>query len=277
MTDKNLQEQMAQFEAARITAPVSLQPQAIGKIVAVHDGTDQNATVTALAKAMAERVAVELVTLAPQLTDGHDVLPELLAAAGSGDVLVLPSPFGRDYQAEGQISLSTVVDVLLAKSEASICIARAPLSDAMHAVCNPLVVLQVNRHRKVQATALALAFAKDGGELLLLSTVDPHVAIRDEELLARNLDPRDLTPEILAGLATARAAALTAELQRHAGEWDVDPKVHFALGDTIALTLEANENRLGLLVVGRDRDARSEAAQRARRLLLASPYPVLLV
>ena len=53
MTDKDLQEQMAQFEAARITSPVELQPQTVSKVVAVHDRTDQDATVDALAKAVA--------------------------------------------------------------------------------------------------------------------------------------------------------------------------------------------------------------------------------
>lgn len=274
MTDKDLQEQMAQFEAARITSPVELQPQPVGKVVAAHDGSDQDATVDALAKAMAARAGCE-VEMHP--ATGDDPLPALLAAAGKGDVLVLPAPLGRDYQTAGQISLSTTVDVLLAKSEAAICIARAPMEDAEHSVTHPLVALQIDRHRKVQAAALALTFAKGGGEIVLLSTVDPHNALRDEELLARNLDPGDLSPEVLEGLATARAAALTAELQRHAGDWDVTPMVHFALGDTVELTLEENEERNGMLVVGRDPDARSEEAQRARRLVLASAAPVLLV
>jgi len=277
MTDKNLQEQMAQFEAARITSPVELQPQAVNKVVAVHDATDQDTTVDALAEAMVARVGCELQSIAPLAGGVPDALPALLAAAGQGDVLVLASPFGRDYQAEGQISLSTTVDVLLAKSKASICIARAEVEDPIHAVTHPLVALQIDRHRKVQATALALAFAQNGGEMLLLSTVDPHNPLRDEELLARNLDPRDLSPEVLEGLATARAAALTAELQRHASEWDVTPMVHFALGDTVELTLEENQQRRGLLVVGRDLEACSEEAQRARRLVLASSFPVLLV
>jgi len=277
MTDKDLQEQMAQFEAARITAPVDLQPRPVKSVVAVHDGTDQDATVDALAQVMAERAGCESRVIAPLADGNSDALPALLAAAGAGDILVVPSPFGRDYQAEGQISLSTTVDVLLAKSEAAICIARAEIEDPSEAVTHPLVALQIDRHRKVQATSLALTFAKNGGEMLLLSTVDPHNALRDEELLARNLDPGDLSPEILEGLATARAAALTAELQRHASEWDVTPMVHFALGDTVELALEENEQRRGLLVAGRDPDARSEEAQRARRLVLASSSPVLLV
>jgi hypothetical protein len=157
-----------------------------------------------------------------------------------------------------------------------VCVARAPIADVERCVTHPIVGLQVDRHRKVVATALALALAQNGGDILLLSTVDPHAGIRDEELLARNLDPRDLSPEVLQGLASARAAALTAALQRHAGDWDVEPHLHFALGDTVELLLELNEARRGIVVAGRDRDARTDAAQRARRLVLASPWPVLL-
>ncbi|HEB52979.1 MAG TPA: hypothetical protein ENI87_06985 [bacterium] len=273
----DLKEQMAKFAAARITAPVELSPQSVGRVVAAHDGTDQDATVDTLANAMAARLGTGCEHAAPATGDADAALATLLAAAGAGDVLVVPSPFGRDYEAEGQLSLSTTIDLLLARSEASICIARAPVGDAERTITHPLVGLQIDRHRKVPATALALALAKGGGELLLLSTVDPHHELHDEELLARNLDPRDLSPEVLGGLASARAAALTAELQRHAGDWDVVPMVHFALGDTVELLLEENERRQGLVVAGRDRDARSEAAQNARRLVLASRSPVLLV
>ena len=273
--DKNLQEQVAQFEAARILSPVELEPAPVRQVVAVHDGTDQGATVDALAAAIAARGGAEVKTLRPQGAD--EQLGEVTLSAGAGDVIVLPSPFGRDYESEGQISLSTVVELLLCRSDASICIARAPVEDVEQCITHPIVGLQIDRHRKVAATALALTLAKNGGEILLVSTVDPHNRVRDEELIARNLDPRDLSAEVLQGLATARAAALTAELQRHAGDWDVEPLVHFAIGDTVEVLLEQNQQRGGLFVVGRDRDARSEAAQRARRLILASSLPVLLV
>lgn len=276
MSDRSLQEQMAQFEAARIASPVELAPATVRRVVAVHDGSDQDATVDALAVAIAARTGAAVHPVPPP-SAGADPVPTVLAAAGEGELIVVPSPFGRDYASEGQASLSTAIDLLLAKSDAAVCIARGPLADAAHTVAHPLVGLQIDRHRKVHATALALALAQRGGELLLLSTVDPHAPVRDEELLARKLDPRDLSPEVLAGLASARAAALTASLQRHAAEWRVEPRVHFALGDTVELLLAENRERNGILVAGRDRDARSEAAQRARRLILASPWPVLLV
>lgn len=278
MSDKDdLKQQMASFEAARIARPANLAPAVIAGVVAVHDGTDQDATVDALAQAIAQRTGARLTTLAAPSGPDADPLPAMLDAAGEGDVIVVPSPFGRDYEAEGQLSLSTTIDLLLARSKAAVCVARAPVADAAACVARPVVGLQIDRHRKVAATAMALSLAKGGGELLLLSTVDPHTAIEDEELLARRFDPRDMSPEILTGLASARAAALTADLQKHAGEWHVEPRVQFALGDTVELLLEANEERCGLLVAGRDRDPRSEEAQRAHRLILSSRWPVLLV
>lgn len=277
MSDNDdLREQMAKFAAARVTAPVELHLPELGKVVAVHDGTDQDRTVDQLAAEIARRCAIPCQTL-PLDPTARDVLPEMLAAAGERDVIVVPSPFGRDYEQLGQLSLSTAIDLLLAKSDASVCIARAPIDDVEHALSHPMVGLQIDRHRKVSATAMALALARGGGELLLLSTVDPHRGLREEELLARNLDPHDVSPEALSGLASARAAALTSALQRHASEWDVEPLVHFAIGDTVDLMLAENERRRGILVVGRDRDPRHEDAQSARRLVLGSALPVLLV
>lgn len=112
------------------------------------------------------------------------------------------------------------------------CVARGTMEDVFQCVTHPLVALQIERHRKVEATAFALALA-----------------------------PRHLT----------------AALQRRAAEWDVRVIVHFGLGDAVSLTLEENEECRGLLVVGRSREATSEAAQRFRRLALGSWSPVLLV
>jgi hypothetical protein len=101
--------------------------------------------------------------------------------------------------------------------------------------------------------------------------------VHGEELLGRNLDPENLSPDVLQALATARAGALTAALQKHAREWQTTVRVHFGIGDAVLLALTENERRGGLLVAGRNRDSTTIAAQDARRLVLASRWPVLLV
>lgn len=272
--DDPVKRQMAAFAAARVATPVHLEPTRVSDVLAVFDGTDQDPTVDALAAAIATRTGARVRSWRG---DMPDPAKSILAAASGCQVMVVPSPFRHDYCAEGHESLSTTVDLLLSRSTAAVCIARAPLPDAVECVSKATVALAIGRHHKVEATALALALVRGGGDLALLSVIDPHQPIRNEELLGRYLDPGDLSPDVLHGLASARAAALTAELQRRAREWRIKPSVKFAVGDPVDVALAANEPRGGLLVAGRDRDPRSEAAQQAHRLVLGSDLPVLLV
>lgn len=272
--DEDLKRQMAAFEAARTGAPLALVPAPLRTVLCVHDGSDQDATADQLAAALAARTAA---AVQPFAASAQDPLPEILAAAAGCELVVLPCPFRRDYTTERAESLSTTVDLLLARCKAALLLVRAPLDDADACLRRPLVALGIDRHRKVEATALALSLARGGGEICLQSVVDPHQPLRDEELLGRFLHPQDLSPAVLAGLASARAAALTAALQKHAGEWDLQPCVQFAVGDPVQLALDTAEQRHGVLVAGLDRDARSTAAQDARRLVLGSRWPVLLV
>lgn len=272
--DERLKEQMAQFEAARTGAPIHLAPARLTAVLAVRDGTNQDDTVTALARAVAARSGAAVHELH---SDAPDAVPAILEAAAGCELIVAPSPFRHDYADVGAHSVSTTIDLLIARSPAAVCLARAAIDEPEHCVSRPLVALQIDRHRKVEATAMALRLAMGGGEIALLSVVDPQEPVHGEELIGRYLDPQDLSPEVLHGLASARAAALTAALQRHAAEWDVTPLVKFAVGDAVETALEVNEPRGGLLVAGRERDAHREAAQRARRLVLGSRWPVLLV
>jgi hypothetical protein len=283
MTDRqDLAREMARFEAARVAAPVELAPAAVRGVLAVLDGTDQDPTVRALASALAARTGAEVRELEVIAGAAGDPLEVILAAAEDVDVVVVPSPFQRDFSSEHRESLSTTVDLLLCRCKAALCLARGPVADAAQCVAHPLVALQLDRHRKMPATALALALAKGGGGLALLSIVDPQERVAREELLGRDLDPKDLSIDVLQSLASARAAALTSTLQRHAKEWDVRAQVTFQVGDVVERTLELAATRRGvlgggLIVGGRDRDATSNAAQNARRLILRSELPVLLV
>lgn len=277
-THDDLKREMARFEAARVGARVELAPTPIDDILAVFDGTDQDATVRALASAMAAQTGAMVRELrAPDAAPQSDFLSAILSASVEADVVVAPCPFGRDYEREGAESLSTTVDLLLSRCDAAVCLARAPVADPKRCVTHPLVALQVHRHRKVEATAFAVSLARDGGALALLSVVDPNVAVKREELVGRFLDPRDLSAEVLESLASARAAALTSALQRHAREWRLRAQVKFGVGDVVELALEAANDRGALLVVGHARDATAESAQVARRLVLRSALPVLLV
>lgn len=273
MTDPELQRQIAQFEAARIERPLDLVPAELRRILVVADGSDQDATAQALARAAARGTA-EVVT---QGFDAQEPHAEILASARGFDLLVVPCPFRADYAAVGRDTLSTTLDLVLARGAVPVLLVRAPVGDPVACMRRPLVLLDVERRRKVEATAFALALARNGGDLALLSVVDPTIPVREQEMLGRYLPPGDLSPQRLEGLATARAAALTAALQRHAAELGVTPHVKFRVGDPVEIGLDAGARREGVLVAGLARVHGDPAFTRARELVLRSALPVLLV
>lgn len=271
--DRDLSRQIAAFEAARIAHPLHLEPAPVQEVLAVHDGTDQDRTVTALAEAAAAKTGAKLKRLA---ADGDEPHAAILEAAKSSQLMFIPSPFRLDYAEHRAQSLSTTIDLVLARGRTPVCLVRGPVEEPVACLSNPIVALNINRHRKVDATCLALTLARDG-TIALLSVVDPQKPVHEAELLGRYLDPGDLSPDVLEGLATSRAAALTSALQKGANEWSVTPRVKFILGDVVETALEVAEGRGGLLVAGLARDGHLDEAQRARQLVLGSSLPVLLV
>lgn len=272
MTDSDLKAQMAQFEAARTGEPLQLEPAELRQVLAVRDGSTEDPAVLALARAIGTRTGAQVRELA---VAAGDPVPAVLAAAQGCQLVVVQHRLGETSGSGHDGPLPAAIESLLARCPAALCLARAPFDE--HFVSHPLVALQIERQRKVEATAMALALARNGGELALLSVVDPSQPVRNEELLRRYIDPQDLSPEVLQGLATARAAILTAALQRRSREWKVRVLVKFAVGDAIATALEAATRRRSLLVAGRAADQDNAGAQRARQLVQRCTVPLLLV
>ncbi|MEM7199689.1 MAG: hypothetical protein AAF628_05445 [Planctomycetota bacterium] len=269
-----LAREMAGFEAARVTHPIKLEPATVGSVLAIYDGTDQDATVRALAAAAAARTGAGLTECTIDTADAADAI---LEAGRAHDLWFVPCPYRLDYTAIGAASLSPTLDLVLTRTPRPICLVRGPVDDPELCIQRPMVAVDVARHRKVDATALALALARGGGWLALLSIVDPSAEIHRAELVGRYLDPSDLSPESLGGLATARTGGLLAALQRGADAWDVAPRLIAQVGSLADEILRANTERGYLLVAGLDRDPKHASAQLARSLVLGSSLPVLLV
>lgn len=274
MTDEHilhdLQREIAGFAAARIDAPVRIERPKIARILLARDGSDQDATATAVTAALAANSGAPVKELSPPPAKAADVL---LAEARSDDLLVLPCPFGADYEAVGSVSLAPTLDVLLARSPCAMLLVRGPIENPARVICRPLVILQLDRHRKVNATCWAIGVAGPGGDITLLSVVDPQHRVERAELLGRYLPVGDLAPEVLLSLAGARAAALVAALQRGSRELHIEAHLKVRVGALPTVALEAGARHGGLLVGGLDRQAPGEA----RALVLASELPVLLV
>ena len=276
-TDPDLPElarEIAGFEAARIARPVHLEPTPIRSILAVRDGSDQDATVVALAQAAAELTGATVSELRPSAGDAHQ---EILAATDGHDLVLVPCPYGADYAAVGTQTLSTTLDVVLARGRTPTCLVRGPIEDATRWLHHPVVALDVHRARKVEATALALTLARGGGTILLSAVIDPSQPIADQQMLGLALDLEQLQPDVLAGVASARTATLTAALQRCASELRVLPRVKLQIGSVVDLALVAARHEHGIVVAGLARGTEHVDASCARQLVLRSELPVLLV
>ncbi len=274
MTDselnRDLQREMTAFAAARISAPVEVAPHVPQRILRLQDGSDQDATAAALAAALQRTTGAPVESLRPPLATAAEAI---LAAARAGDLLVLPCPFGADYANLRDVSLAATLDVLLARSPHPILAVRGPVADAAAVLAHPLVVLQLDRHRKVEATCHALGVAGRGASVTLLSVVDPQQPVHREELLGRALPVGDLDPEELHSLAGARAAAVVAALQRRAGELGITARLKVRVGSTADVGIDVASRHRGLIVGGLDR----KAPGAARALVLGTALPVLLV
>ncbi len=272
----SLERQMAAFEQARIEAPVDIQPMVCARVLVVHDGTDQDATSDALAAATASQYGVDVFTHKADPRDA-DAYQGILAAAEEHDIAFVPCPFGRDYAELKTETLSTTIDLLLSKARWPMCLVRGPVADPKDCMQEPAVILDIERHRNIHAAEAAASLARGGHALRLFAGIDPHVSIRDEELLGRQLSPGDLSVEVLEGLASARSAGLVSALQKNANEWNITPQVSFAIGDPVETALDALRDSCHVIVAGCNRKSDTPGAASARRLVLRSALPVLLV
>lgn len=273
--DHELQRQMAAFEAALIEQPVVLEPVQPKRVLVARDGSNQDDTAMALARAIVARTGGELGEWHGPPSDlAHE---SILAACEAADLLVVPCPFGADYSKVGADSLSTTLDVILARGRTPVLCVRGAVEDVDELLDHPLVALDVARARKVEATAFALGLCRSGGEVALLDVIDPAEPVKREEIVGRWLDPSDLDDEDLAAMHSARTAALTAALQKRSSSAGIGARVMIQAGSALDVTLEVGEHRGGLIVAGLMRDHRDPGFARARELVLASALPVLLV
>jgi nucleotide-binding universal stress UspA family protein len=273
--DHELQRQMAAFEAARIARPIQLVRPSLKRILVARDGSNQDPPALVLAREIAKRHSSEVGEWNGKVSElAHEAI---LAACEAADLLVIPSPFGADHTAVGAYTLSTTLDIVLARGHTPVLCIRQPELAVTKSLDAPLVVLDVHRERKSEATAMALALTAPGGEVALLAVVDPTQPQEREEILGRWLDPAQIEEADLTALHGARTAALTAALQKESSARGVLAKVMVRTGAVIDVALEQARQRAGILVVGLDRRAGSPAAKTARELILRSKLPVLLV
>lgn len=175
---------MRMFEKSQTGDAPGVTPIKPSRVLLVLDGSGQDATAIAAAETLRERFNVETLVLDARDHDGdsqpHEDLTgpviekvsgarpiqrsegesyeAILAAlaAHSVDLLIVPCPFGRDFEKVGTDSAGTVIDVLLSRCPCPLLVIRR--SDQRLDACSRTVSVIVGAECDVELKAAAWAF-----------------------------------------------------------------------------------------------------------------------
>ncbi len=297
--DEQVKQSIEQFERSRIGETSAIEPRSPRRILLVLDGSAQDETSLAIAAGLHNRFQAETFVLDARENVAENTLAEdgaaRLAAQAiekpSGDsyeqilsatndkaceLVIVPSPFGRDLEKVGSDSTGTVIDILLTRSQAPLLVVRRKFAVDEQPFARVQLVLLGENATAREAGAWAAGLVAEGGQLQLAIDL-PDELLREVCEMMKSLAPdKNISPEQIAAvmerdsMRTHRALQLAAA---NAGfEYDLavhskDP-FHFDTFD------EAQPGWLLVLALGRQAPAsEGRVHDRIRR----SPLPVLVV
>lgn len=218
--DQDVHDSMALFERAQVGEVAPISPRQPHRILLVLDGSTQDdlsielcrrlktrfdsaldvldARESVSVNELAEEAARSLGATAVAKSDDESYEQILHAAAEMrSDLIVVPSPYGRDLEKIGSDSTGTVIDVLLARSPVPLLVIRQPFQVMGEPFARALIVLVSENKAAADAAAWAAGLVRTGGtaeltlvleqEVLenvrhLIQEVDPSIQIGAEQL-----------------------------------------------------------------------------------------------
>ena len=196
--DRDFDESMRMFEKAMVPIAEPIEPKQPSRILVAFDGSSQEVALIDAAATLQSRSGATILVLdarEPALAETNNpsieqavAIPnsqmvvktsgtsydQILAAIETEqpDLVVLPCPFGRDFQKIGAESIGTVVDVMLARSPVPLLIVRRtdqPLAKACKKVA---MVVSSESDAEPLAAAWAVGLATDNASISLEVVMD---------------------------------------------------------------------------------------------------------
>lgn len=271
---ENFNEDVGMFEAAAHPTRVKLTVPVLKSILVVQDGSSQDATAMGFAEAIASRCGAALEVL----SDAENA-EQILARAGrsSTQMVVLPVPFGQNYDELAHDSLGAVVDQLLLKSGGPVLCIREPqdpaqIQQALHDVIVPIVT---SDELASKAVSWGFLLTPSGGRLDLVAIAD-----RSDLEVARHLvseDVRTLDADHLSRAMMKEIGGLVSATQQRGSAEGRTIHVETRVGPFVATTLRELHERPHMLICGISHQHSSPSFHRATDLLLESKGAVLFV
>lgn len=297
--DESIRSSMEVFERAQVGEVSPLEPLSPSRILVALDGSSQDELSLAIAAALnsrwpclldvmdareqvatnelAERAADSL-PAAPVKKRQGDCYEQILAAldATKAELVIVPSPFGRDLEKVGTDSTGTAIDVLLARSTAPLLVVRKPYTLEQ----NPfrfVTSLVTNENEAAQTAARwSAGLVAPGGHLVLLLLLqEEHLESVRHTL--ESLDAKvEITPDMLEDALKRSHVRLHRALQMTAARLKVDYELEVRRDSNLADVLDLSANEHPLLVLAHER-RRSSSHGNIQQRIRNSPHAVLVV
>ncbi|HMO35349.1 MAG TPA: hypothetical protein PKA06_04840 [Gemmatales bacterium] len=272
----NMLEDMGLFEAAMQSAPLELQKVTVQKVLAIPDGSNQDATTLQLATEFSRLLDAQMVE-----TKGISSLEGILQAISKekADGLVVPVPFGSDIDELKSESLGDIFDRLLTKVSIPVLAVRQPLSAEKIGRVLSHIVVAMNAADPRNATTISWAcrLLRRGGELIALEWVNGTRSKSPSMLAGDAPDTWDEASAAAQRDITRRLGSLVAALQKASSQTGFHTSVRTARLRMIDSILEAMEEDAWLAILARSPDRLSESFHLAADLVRSARSPVLLV
>lgn len=310
--DADLERSMDLFTRAKVGDAGTLDGISPTRVLVALDGSSQDLATAQLTRQLAERLKCEVgyaliadspeVSFTPQAAADFTALSatevsvpvstteedepgkqptnydSILAAATEyqADLLVVPCPFGRDFESLGEDSTGTVVDVLTARWKAPLIVTRRPDATGRDPTNHLRIILTGENPAAEQAARLAVGLVQPGGRLELLLLVEKSFYEKFREALQSLQPGTDVSYEDLENALARTFGRLHASLQRTSSAVGFTYELLIRHeGDELPITPEDPKTHPALMVLAMQRsslDSQGEVQEFIRR----SPHPVLV-
>lgn len=300
--DRDFDESMRMFEKALVGPVDPIEPLQPAKVLIAIDGSSQDAAVVEAASLCQKRFTSKILILdGREAGEGEELSNEgiqqgsaiegaELLSKGEGatydriieavqkyepDLVIVPCPFGRDFESIGADSTGTVIDVMLTRCTAPLLIIRRPDQTFSTALNEVSLIVSAECDAESLAAAWALGLAAEGGSISLDVVAEKEQLENLQKVLEVIAPGTEVKPEDLSQALADSHTSLHAGLQKASYDAGISYKLVPKAAET-APPLLSEESQPQLIVMPNEVDdtfVHGFVHDRIRR----SPHPVLVV
>lgn len=296
--DRGVDESMRMFEKSKTGDAPALAPIQPSRVMLVLDGSSQDQTAIAAAKYLRDAFNVETLVLDARESGADDQVQQVMELVSGSrpieraegdaydailasldqhavDLVVVPCPFGRDFDKVGTDSAGTVIDVLLSRCPQPMLVIRRDdqrLDECLHTVS---VVVGGECDVESKAAAWAFGLSAEHATVTLNLVVEKEQYENIRSIVEALSDGATLDPESFAQALTKTHQSLHGAMAKTASELGREYHLRPQAGEVAPPNpLQNRDKRLLVLPLEvDDRFGQGFVQDRIRR----SPHPVLVI